>query len=320
MAKNTERKTLSPFEKEVYDGLTIFPKKLPSKYIYNAKGDQIFQEIMAMSSYYLTSCEREIFDLHTKEIAEEFNHKEGFELIELGAGDGEKTIVLLKYMIKKGFDFVYKPIDISEHILFELQTKLKKILPELKVEPEVGEYFEVLNQLKNYSSRKKVILFLGSNIGNLAHKKAILFLQQIKNAIKENDLFFIGMDQKKNPQTIQDAYQDKEGITERFNKNLLERINKELNADFPLDQFIHWETYNPESGTASSFLLAKCAITVNIQKLDLVVKFDPWETVHMEISQKYDNEIVSWLAREAGLKISSTFSDSKGFYKNYILK
>ena len=139
------------------------------------------------------------------------------------------------------------------------------------------------------------------------------------NSMNPGDLVFIGMDQKKNPRTIFNAYNDQGGITAKFNKNLLRRINTELGADFDLDRFLHWEVYDPESGTAKSYLVSKEEHTVQIPNLDLQVTFKAWETIHTEISQKYDDEVVQWLMEQADLKILTEFSDAKNYYKNYIL-
>src|SRR5690606_13961261 len=170
------------------------------------------------------------------------------------------------------------------------------------------------------NKRKKVIMVLGSNIGNLPHPKAIEFLTKLKEAMLTEDLLFMGFDQKKNPQTILDAYNDETGITEAFNKNVLTRINRELGGNFEVDNFKHWEVYDPETGTAKSFLVATKAMEVTIEELQLTVNFDQWETIHTEISQKYDDNIVIWLAKEAGLKIETSFTDEKGYYKNYAFR
>lgn len=130
----------------------------------------------------------------------------------------------------------------------------------------------------------------------------------------------MGFDQKKHPQTIQDAYNDKTGVTEAFNKNLLIRINSELKANFEPDAFMHWETYNPETGTAKSFLVSQKEQEVKIGELGLNVHFDAWETIHTEISQKYDDQVVGWLAEQSGLKVTDAFTDEKGYYKNYIFR
>ena len=309
------------FRNEVLTGLTDFPKHLSSKYFYDKKGDRLFQDIMAMPEYYLTGCEMEIISTHTQTIGELFRDREnGLDLIELGAGDGKKTKVLLDYMAKNSFNFIYKPIDISENALELLSKALATEIPNLKVDAEVGEYFEVLERLKGFNKRKKVIIVLGSNIGNLLHPTAIEFLSKLKDSMLKQDLLFMGFDQKKDPQTILDAYNDATGITEAFNKNILTRINRELGGNFDVQNFKHWETYNPETGTAKSYLVAMEAMEVKVDKLDLTINLDQWETIHTEISQKYDDKIVEWLAEQAGLEIVTSFSDGKGYYKNYVFR
>lgn len=309
------------FKKEVFEGLNSYPKHLSSKYFYDKKGDKLFQEIMAMPEYYLTGCEFQIISSHTETIGELFRDRDnGLDLIELGAGDGKKTKVLLKYMAENNFNFVYKPIDISENAVELLSNSLAKEMPTLNVDAEVGEYFEVLERLKGFNKRKKVIMVLGSNIGNLKHPKAIEFLTKLKDAMLPEDLLFIGFDQKKDPQIILDAYNDKTGITEAFNKNILTRINRELGGNFEYEKFKHWEIYDPETGTAKSFLVATAPMQVTIETINLTVNFDQWETIHTEISQKYDDKIMSWLAEEAGLEIETSFTDEKEYYKNYVFR
>ena len=319
--RNTTTVVRTPFEKEVYEGLTAFPKYLSSKFFYDKKGDALFQKIMGLPEYYLTRCETEIFELHKQKLAEDFDgKKQGFDLIELGAGDGKKTKILLQELLNTERDFTYKPIDISQNALDGLARSLEKEFPKIKVSPERGEYFEVLKSLKTASDRKKVIMVLGSNIGNLLHPRAIEFLQQLCDALHEQDVLFIGFDQKKNPQTVLDAYNDSQGVTAAFNKNILTRINQELAGDFNLEAFKHWEVYDPETGTAKSYLVSKHQQTVTIDRLGLKIDFAPWESVHTEISQKYDDAIVSWLAAESGLEIVRSFADSQAYYKNYLFK
>jgi len=309
------------FKKEVFEGLSSYPKYLSSKYFYDKKGDEIFQQIMAMPEYYLTDAEFEILSIHTADIAEYFQGKgKGFDLIELGAGDGKKTKVLLKYLSDNDFHFIYKPIDISQHAIDSLSEKLSQEMPKVIVDAERGEYFEVLNRLKSYNSRKKVIVVLGSNIGNLLHPKAIDFLSKLKDCLLEDDLLFMGFDQKKNPQTILDAYNDAAGITTSFNKNLLTRINRELRGNFQVEKFEHWESYNPETGTAKSFLVAIEDMEVKVEAINLTINFEKWENIHTEISQKYDDKTVAWLVKEAVLQIETSFTDSRKYFKNYVFK
>ncbi|MBI6117918.1 L-histidine N(alpha)-methyltransferase [Salegentibacter maritimus] len=318
--KTTPTTFQSAFEEDVYKGLTSFPKYLLSKYIYDQKGDKLFQQIMEMPEYYLTNCELNILKHHKAAIAEIFNKEGGFDLIELGAGDGKKTKILLQHLVAKKYDFNYLPIDISQHVLEELRDSLRNEIPEVKVKIQQGTYFKTLENLADYNNRRKVILVLGSNIGNLLHENAINFLRNIQKAMNFEDRLFMGFDQKKDPQKILDAYNDRTGITEAFNKNLLARINRELDANFNLDNFKHWETYDPETGTAKSYLVSKAKQKVTIKKLELEVCFDAWESIHTEISQKYDDAVVAWLAKEAGLEIQSSFQDQDNWFKNYIFR
>lgn len=309
------------FKNDVLNGLIRYPKTLPSKYFYDKKGDKLFQQIMAMPSYYLTDCEYEILEAHTEAIATHLFYSKGpYDLIELGAGDGKKTKILLRYLLAKKQDFVYKPIDISENALSLLAADLAGILPYLKVDCQVGMYFDVLEKLYKQSDRKKAIIVLGSNIGNLSHEEAIEFLKKISDAMTQEDRLFMGFDQKKHPQTILDAYNDPDGITAAFNKNILARINRELEATFDKTKFKHWQTYNPETGTAKSYLVATEPMKVYIKALDKEITFEAWESIHTEISQKYDDAIVAWLAKKADLEILHCFTDARGYYKNYIFR
>ncbi len=320
MKNTSETKFESAFAEDTYKGLSSFPKYLHSKYIYDKKGDKLFQQIMEMPEYYLTNSEFEILKLNADDIVNSFSSEDGIDLIELGAGDGKKTKILLRKMVEKEHNFTYLPIDISQNVLDELEVSLKEEIPQAQVKVQQGTYFKTLEKLAEYNTRKKVILVLGSNIGNLKHEEAVDFLQNIRHAMRPEDMLFMGFDQKKHPQVILDAYNDPAGITEEFNKNLLVRINNELNANFNLDNFLHWETYNPETGTAESFLVSKKAQEVRINKLDLDVSFEAWESIHTEISQKYDDTIVNWLAGEAGLSVEKSFRDTENSYKNYIFR
>lgn len=308
------------FKKDVYLGLTSYPKYLLSKYIYDKEGDKLFQDIMDLPEYYLTECEFNILKKHQTQISEAFTAAGGFDLIELGAGDGKKTKVLLKYLIDKKAEFKYLPVDISENALLELEDSIHKEIPEVDIKIQQGTYIETLGRLAEYNSRKKVVMVLGSNIGNLLHKDAIQFLKKIRLAMSPDDMLFMGFDQKKDPQIILDAYNDPQGVTAAFNKNGLMRINRELQGNFNPDNFVHWETYDPETGTARSFLVSTIEQQVTVGALELDVHFEQWETIHTEISQKYDDHVVNWLAKEAGLKVTNTFTDDKKYYKNYIFR
>ncbi len=321
MQQDTITTFKTQFEEEVYTGLTAFPKHLSSKYFYDALGDKLFQDIMEMPEYYLTDAEFEIFETHQHEITDFFLAGDTpFNLIELGAGDGKKTKVLLRRLSEKTKHFTYQPIDISQHVLDGLSASLLQEFPKISVVQQQGTYFEALERINAGNKGRKVILFLGSNIGNLLHKQAIVFLSQVQALMQEGDLFFVGLDLKKNPQTILDAYNDPKGITAAFNKNVLARINRELGGTFELDNFLHWEVYDPETGTAKSYLVSNKEQTVTIDKLDLTINFRPWETIHTEISQKYDDATVNWLAEQSGLQVTKRYTDANKLYANYVFQ
>lgn len=303
------------FASDVLTGLKDRPKHISSKYFYDAKGDRIFQQIMALPEYYLTRCEYSIFKKHKKSLLREFSSSgsEEFDLIELGAGDGTKTKILLEHLLKEKVGFRYYPIDISANVLKELVDDLHKLFPRLNVKGMPYEYFEALKQInEHHNGRRKVVLFLGSNIGNFDQPTAKNFLKELNNTLNPGDMVLVGMDCKKDPKVIKKAYDDTAGITKSFNLNLLERINRELKGNFQISNFNHYAVYNPETGMAQSFLLSKKDHYVEI--LDERIHFDAWETVHTEISQKYDRFMIDSMAENAGFSIQENFYDDKKYF------
>lgn len=305
------------FAQEVLTGLLSTPKRLPSKYFYDEQGDQLFQQIMAMPEYYLTNSEAEIFDLHKQEI---FKLLQGtpIDLIELGAGDGSKTKILLQHFAQNKLQFKYFPIDISEHILLELKADLDEELPHLEVVPLIGEYQQQLAQVAENKNSKKVLLFLGANIGNLEREGAQEFLLDIGKNLNTGDLMIIGFDLKKDPQTILDAYNDSSGITASFNLNLLNRINRELDADFNVDNFKHWESYNPITGETKSHLVSRKRHQVYLKATDTTVQFDQWEAVYTELSLKYSQREIATLAQKTGFEVVQNFMDSRAYFTDSV--
>ena len=306
-----------PFSHDVQEGLSSNPKHLPSKYFYDQKGDLIFQEIMQMPEYYLTRSEYEILDRYKEQFLDLFS-KNGthFNLIEFGAGDGLKTKLLLRHFSEQESSFRYIPIDISEHVLLILTDELKKELPTLKVEPLQDDYFLALNRLSKSSNGRNVVLFMGSNIGNFTEEEAIRFLKAMGENLKTGDLALIGFDLKKDPEVIRKAYNDQAGITRAFNLNLLARINRELKADFNLDQFQQYPSYDPISGEARSYLISKKEQDVYIGSLQQTFHFKAWEPIHVEISRKYDIATIEQYAAKAGFAIKKLFYDKEHFYVN----
>jgi len=220
------------FYDDVVCGLSSSPKFLSSMYFYDAIGDKLFQDLMACEEYYPTNCEMEIFSEKTAEICDALmGDGDAFDLIELGAGDATKSTYLLKHLLEKGADFSYLPIDISSNVISYLNITLPVTLPGLQITGLNGEYFDMLTKASAISDKRKVVMFLGSNVGNMPVDVATQFCADVRNHLSTGDMILIGVDLKKNPATVLAAYNDKEGITKRFNLNLLERINRELGGN-----------------------------------------------------------------------------------------
>jgi L-histidine Nalpha-methyltransferase len=303
------------FAEDVLKGLSSKPKSLSSKYFYDDEGTRYFQQIMKLPEYYLTGAELEIFSSKATEIYKALkNGFTGFDLIELGAGDGTKTAILIDHFLKQNADMTYSPIDISQEALDALSGKFNAQFPDLHVQPRNGDYFQILKSLKNGGGRRKVLLFLGSNIGNFSREQSIDFFRQLNDVMNPDDLLFIGFDLQKDPHVILRAYDDSQGITAAFNLNLLHRINRELGADFEVSKFLHYAIYAPDEAAARSFLISREKQTVRIEALDGSFEFEPWEAIFMEISQKYSLQMVEELASESGFSIKENFFDSKSYY------
>lgn len=309
------------FADDVTRGLSANPKFLSSKYFYDDEGSRLFQQIMNLPEYYLTRSEFEIFSNQTEEIFTAFTKKdETFDLIELGAGDGLKTSLLVDYFLKRNIEFKYVPIDISTKALIFLTEKFKTRFPKLSIQTECGDYFQTLETFRQKTDRRKIILFLGSNIGNFSKEQAQNFFRRLRAVMNETDSLFIGFDLQKNPRAILRAYDDSQGVTAAFNLNLLNRINRELGADFNTRDFSHYASYHPIEGAARSFLISEKAQTVHIESVGKSFEFAAWEPIFMEISQKYSLTMINELAETSGFEVAKNFFDSRNFYTNSLWK
>jgi L-histidine N-alpha-methyltransferase len=306
------------FLRDVDEGLSKSPKALPSRYFYDAHGDELFVQIMKSPEYYLTNAEHEILREQTADIAAHFQaNDEPFFLVELGAGDGTKTLELLRYL--SGRNFSYMPIDISASALAKLKTRIQHALPEVDVQPQQGEYFSILSKLHDIH-QKMVILFLGSNLGNMLDDRAHRFMQQLAESMNTGDILLLGLDLKKDPNLILPAYNDARGITSQFNLNLLARINRELDGHFSLEKFVHHPTYDEENGIARSYLKCLEEHTVYIGALEKRFHFTEGELIHTEISRKYDDDIVAHIVADTQLEIRQKFVDSRHFFADYLFE
>ena len=314
LLSKTPVKKDSQFYQDVIAGLKATPKYLNSKYFYDANGDKLFQDLMNCEEYYPTDCELEIFTQQTAELCKAMiNGGDAFDLIELGAGDATKSTFLLKYLLEQKADFNYLPIDISDNVISYLNITLPVTLPGLQMTGLNGEYFDMLKKAASLSNRRKVVLFLGSNVGNMPVSQAEDFCREVRNHLSPGDMVLIGIDLKKNPKTVLAAYNDKEGITKKFNLNLLERINRELDADFDIAKFDHYPVYEPETGACKSYLISLADQQVSIGGKEHI-HFLKDEYIYMEISQKFTVMQTNQMAENAGFKPINIFFDNKKWF------
>ncbi|WP_461115866.1 L-histidine N(alpha)-methyltransferase [Spirosoma jeollabukense] len=312
---------LTPLAEEVRTGLQKTPKRLSSQFFYDAEGSRIFAEIMHSPDYYLTRSEYEVLDIYKADLLRQFTpDTRPFELVELGAGDGLKTKILLGFFEAQKADFTYAPVDISVDALQGLVIDIRKQWPELPLNPRHSDYFSALEQLSDESDARRVVLFLGSNIGNFAPGDAIDFYRQLHDRLQPGDLVLTGFDLQKHPAIIHTAYNDRQGLTKAFNLNLLRRINRELDADFDLTAFDHYEAYNPETGEARSYLVSQKAQTVQINALDMTVPFAYGEIIHTEISRKFTRAQIEELAQQTGFTMAGWFTDGKEYFADVVFE
>jgi dimethylhistidine N-methyltransferase len=270
---------------------------------------------MKMPEYYLTDCEKEIFVNQKKVIALDLvEDDECVDIIEFGCGDGFKTKTILSHLSKINKPYNFIPIDISSHALEELVTTLEKDIPDISVQPKKGDYFHMMEEISQSSPNRKVVLFLGANIGNYSPKEADDFMGRIQALTLKGDKLLIGFDLIKSPGIIYNAYSDPHGHTKNFNLNYLVRMNRELNADFNIENFEHHTEYNPITGAVKSYLVSTRDQTVYIKSFNQHISFLAWEPIFMELSQKYNHEMIERLAKSHGFDIIHNYKDTKNYF------
>jgi len=294
-------------------------KHIDSKFFYDDKGSDLFRRITRLDDYYLTSKEKEILEENCSRLADEAGQHE-FRVIELGPGDGVKTETILKEMLKKDVPFTYVPVDISEGAMKTLDHRVKNNFPDLIIKGIVSEYLPGLHNIyeeDKLNPKRNLVLFLGSNIGNFFPEDAQRFFKSLWYSLKPRDLVLTGFDLrsgKKSLRVIQKAYNDSQGITAKFNLNLLERINRELSGNFALEAFSHHSYYDPKTNAITSYLISKRAQSVTINDLSSSFDFEPGEGLHLEWSHKYSLNEIHKYASETGFDLIKTFTDSDEWF------
>jgi len=303
------------FARDVLAGLSATPKSIPACYFYDETGSRLFEQITALPEYYLTRCEREILETCREDLAREAG-RGPFRLVELGAGDGHKTEVLLRHFLKGGLRFQYVPVDICRETVAALAAKLRETpdLAGLCAHGIVAEYFDALALLEKRNAHRNMVLFLGSNIGNFDPFDARQFLRGLRESLHPGDLALIGFDLKKDPGLLNLAYNDAEGITRAFNLNLLDRINRELGGRFDRRRFVHYGCYNVLHARMESWLVSTQAQEVEIRRLHRTFPFAAWEGIHVECSYKYDVAEIEAMAQSAGFCVRQHFFDRRKYF------
>jgi len=302
------------FAKDVDEGLSEDPKWLSSQYFYDDRGSRIFQQIMSMPEYYLTACEFEILQTRSDEILERLGFDGHFNIFELGAGDGIKTKEMLASFLQAGADITYIPIDISSKAISLLAERMTNMLPDLHLNPQVGDYFEIMDKIEAEDQSPNLVLFLGSNIGNYEATAAVALLEHIHAHMQIGDALLVGFDLQKNPLEIKNAYDDPHGITRDFNLNLLSRMNRELGANFRLDQFEFYCCYEPLSGELRSYLVSLCAQSVEIAANKKTYLFGRNELITTELSKKYTHAEIEQMATSAGFEFIAHYHDNRRYF------
>jgi dimethylhistidine N-methyltransferase len=305
------------FALDILVGLSDKRKEIPSKYMYDAEGSRLFSLIMDLPEYYLTNCEREILETHKDEIGRLIAGRP-FNLVEMGAGDGRKTAILLEHFLDRGFQFQYVPIDISESAMQNLTGSLNGRFTKVEINGLVSEYFSGLKWLNNRSRRRNFVLFLGSSVGNFTHAQNTVFLRNLWNALNHDDIVLIGFDLKKDVDLLLAAYNDSQGITRDFNLNLLHRINSELGGQFDVAKFRYLSTYDVFSGTMESYLISLEEQQVFVEKVGRSFDFERWEPIHTEFSYKYLESEIEDLAATTGFAVEKQLYDSHHYFVDSI--
>lgn len=304
---------LTAFHQAIEQGLSASSKYISSQFFYDDQGSRIFQDIMRMPEYYPTACEFEILSFQSLQIINKLDFSEPFNIVELGAGDGIKTLQLLRKLTELGAFFHYVPIDISAEAIHALEENMSRELPGLSIKSLVGDYFTQMEVLAQ-SDIPCLFLFLGGNIGNYEGPQVHDLLKQFYQNMKPGDKLLTGFDLQKNPITIRRAYDDSQGITKAFNLNLLHRINREMGGTFLPDQFDFYCYYNPDNGEVRSYLVSLRDQDVYIDDLERSFHFDQNELIWTELSRKYTFQEIEQLARQNGFKVVNHFLDCKHYF------
>ena len=309
--KPDSAKSEKTFAEEIQYSLNQAQKFISPKFFYDKTGSMLFEKICTLPEYYLTRTEIKILKKLKNDLPEYLDKQ--FRLVELGSGSSIKTRLLLDIFDKLHDKIEYMPIDISE-ILKESSKSLQRDYDHLHITGIVDTYEKGLEFLKEYDEKPNLIAFLGSSFGNFSPDEGFEFLKKINKTMKESDLFLIGLDLIKEKEILEKAYDDSQGITAKFNLNVLRRINQELDGDFDLEKFTHVAQYNDVENRIEMYLRSLEKQTVQISKANITLTFEENELIHTEHSYKYSVSKIPKLFENTGFIINKIWQDENNHY------
>jgi dimethylhistidine N-methyltransferase len=300
---------VSPIADEVLRGLTARPRRLPPKLFYDAAGSHLFEQITETLEYYPTRTERGILKRYAGEIIRQAGNN--LTLVELGAGSASKTQVLIEALLRRQLRADFYPVDVSSSALQGALATLNGHFPRLRVAPIVADYTHKIPDLNSLPGRK-LVLFIGSTIGNFEPDEAMAFLKSVHRSLQPGDALLIGFDLIKDAGVLHAAYNDAQGVTAAFNKNMLVRINRELGGSFDVDSFEHVAFWNRRKSRIEMHLESVYEQTVWVQDLGRGFHFERGERIHTENSYKFNAESIARLLRRSGFKLEKQWTDMRG--------
>ena len=306
------------FARDVGTGLRASPKRLSCRFFYDRDGSRLFELICSLPEYYLTRTEHRILQERASRIVGQAPMDT--TLVDLGSGSAVKTRVLIEAFLERREKLLFVAVDISPTALEESSNELLELYPDLQVLTVAAEYRHGLERLRETLKGPKLILFLGSNIGNFDRPDAVRFLEIVRHTLTPLDRLLVGIDLRKEREVLEAAYDDARGITARFNRNILARINRELGGQFDLETFRHRAVYDEEEGRVEMFLVSTRSQKVAIEDLGMEVAFAEGETIHSENSYKYSPAEIDELVASSGLAIEGQWFDGDRRFSLNLLK
>ncbi len=300
---------------EVRRGLVRRPRSLPPWMFYDTRGSRIFERITKLPEYYPTRTERNILASYCDAIIAATcpDRSEAVRVVELGAGTASKTTILLDAAARLQSEVLYAPVDVSSDALDVACETIATSLPEICISPIVANYVTHPPQLDSFNGTT-LGLYIGSSIGNFARKEARTILRNLRGQLRSGDSLLLGVDMVKDEPTLVAAYDDRDGVTAEFNLNMLQRLNRELGADFDLASFRHRALWNPVESRIEMHLESTRDQHVRIAAAKLDVQFAKGERIHTENSYKFTDASIGILLREAGFEVERTWTDKRGWY------